>query len=86
VRTTVDADSVRFVVPFERLDGDDGNVTLTAIIGTPDRPTDLAPNSGVLLSHLPASPLAVGRSSTSRKSSASALRAALPSSGWTPPR
>ena len=55
VRTTVDADSVRFVIPFDRLDGDDGNLTITGIVGNNDRPTDLIPNSGVLTSHLPAS-------------------------------
>jgi nitroreductase len=55
VRTTADADSVTFIVPFERIDNDDGNLTITAIVGTTDRPTDWIPNSGVLVSHRPAS-------------------------------
>jgi len=61
VRTIIDGDSVRFVIPFERIDGDDGNLTITGIVGSTDRPTDLIPNTGVLLSHLPASAVAMKR-------------------------
>ena len=33
-------------IPMSLLDDDDGNYTAVSIFGTPDRPTDIAPNSG----------------------------------------
>jgi len=52
LRVIVAGDSLQFFVPFARLK-DDGNMTITTIIGTQDRPTDFAPNTGVIVSHLP---------------------------------
>jgi hypothetical protein len=45
----VEGDSVIVRIPLAKLGGDDGNMTITSIIGTEDRPTDLLPNSGVIL-------------------------------------
>ena len=45
----LEGDSVIVRIPIAKLGGDDGNMTITTIIGTVDRPTDIAPNSGVIL-------------------------------------
>ena len=42
-----------------KLGGDDGRMTISAVLGTFDRPTDIAPNSGVILAR-PASALVAG--------------------------
>jgi hypothetical protein len=92
VRTTVDADSIRFLIPFERLDNDDGNLTITAIIGSTDRPTDWIPNGGVLTSHMSASPPSAGQRRATMASArliSPAVFASLRSAPWAmraPPR
>jgi hypothetical protein len=81
LRMTRDADSVVVVIPFSHLDDDDGNMTITAIVGPLDRPTDFAPNSDVLVSHVPA---ALRASAAMRaKAPAGSSRAAAAQSGST---
>jgi hypothetical protein len=55
-------DSVRFVVPLSMLN-DDGNLTITTIVGTPDRPTDFAPNALVFVSRRPSAAAAMEQAS-----------------------
>lgn len=50
----VEGDSVIIRIPLAKLGGDNGNLSLTSVIGTLDRPTDIAPNSGVILARQPA--------------------------------
>jgi hypothetical protein len=45
----VEGDSVIVRIPLAKLGGDNGNMTITSIMGTQDRPTDLLPNSGVIV-------------------------------------
>jgi hypothetical protein len=47
-------DSVVISVPLALLDNDDGNMTVTAVFGTGQRPTDLVPNAGVIVARRPA--------------------------------
>jgi hypothetical protein len=82
VRWARAADSVTFIVPFDRFDGDDGNVTITAIIGPSDRPTDYLPNTGVLVSHVPAGAVASVRASGGTRPAAVAARNLLPAVTW----
>src|SRR5688500_1491456 len=44
-----EGDSVVVKIPLAKLGGDDGRMTISAVLGTFDRPTDIAPNSGVIL-------------------------------------
>jgi hypothetical protein len=48
VRARFDGDSIIVFLPLNKLN-DDGKLTVTATIGTNDRPTDLAPNTGQTL-------------------------------------
>ena len=82
VRWARAADSVTFTVPFDRFDGDDGNVTITAIIGPSDRPTDYMPNTGVLVSHVPAGAVASVRAGGGTRPAAIAARNPLPTVIW----
>lgn len=45
----IEGDSVIIRIPLAKLGGDNGNMTITSIVGTEDRPTDLLPNSGVIV-------------------------------------
>ncbi|HEU4996543.1 MAG TPA: hypothetical protein VFT29_17120 [Gemmatimonadaceae bacterium] len=56
VRTKYEGDSVVVQIPLNKI-SDDGNVTITSVIGTSDRPTDLVPNAGVIVVHAAAEPL-----------------------------
>ena len=58
VNMIVDADSIKFFIPYFKL-RDDGNLTITTVIGTKLRPHDYAPNSGVIVSHVPAGVVAL---------------------------
>lgn len=49
VPAVMEGDSVLFKIPLEKLGNDDGNLSVTVVLGTFDRPTDIAPNSGVFL-------------------------------------
>jgi hypothetical protein len=60
IRSITDADSIQFFLPYAKLN-DDGNLTITTIIGPLDRPTDYAPNTGVIVSHVPAGVVAMNR-------------------------
>lgn len=60
VPVAMEGDSVFFKIPLEKLGNDDGNVSATVVLGTFDRPTDIAPNSGVFLARPSASLLANG--------------------------
>jgi hypothetical protein len=53
IAATYDADSVVLRIPLSKLGNDDGNLTLSGVIGTADRPTDLIPNAGVLAARRP---------------------------------
>jgi hypothetical protein len=55
VRTVFDGDSVMFQIPIEKLGNDDGNMRISSIIGTQDRPTDIVPNSGYYTAVKPSS-------------------------------
>ena len=46
VRMRHDADSLVLFVPLNKLQNDDGRMTVTMVFGTGDRPTDIAPNTG----------------------------------------
>jgi len=50
-------DAVTMSVPLALLN-DDGNMSITVAVGTFDRPTDLAPNTGVILARRPAATIA----------------------------
>ena len=54
VRTTFSGDSVVYQIPLAKL-SDDGNMVVSLIVGTQDRPTDFVPNSGAISGHLPPS-------------------------------
>lgn len=45
----IEGDSVIVRIPLEKLKGDDGRLSISAVFGTQDRPTDIAPNAGVIL-------------------------------------
>jgi hypothetical protein len=53
----IEGDSVIIRVPLAKIGGDDGNLTITSVVGTVDRPTDVAPNSGVILTRPPMGPV-----------------------------
>lgn len=46
---SIEGDSVVVKIPLAKLGGDDGRMTISAVLGTFDRPTEIAPNSGVIL-------------------------------------
>ncbi|HEX7939233.1 MAG TPA: hypothetical protein VF483_09600 [Gemmatimonadaceae bacterium] len=48
VRLVSAGDSVTMLVPLNKLGNDDGNATATILVGLRQRPTDLAPNDGVV--------------------------------------
>lgn len=58
---SIEGDSVVVKIPLAKLGGDDGRMAISAVLGTLDRPTDIAPNSGVILAR-PASALLAGMS------------------------
>ncbi|MEX2179950.1 MAG: hypothetical protein WD801_14645 [Gemmatimonadaceae bacterium] len=70
VPTRYEGDSVTFYIPVEKLGGD-GNVAAAMVVGTYDRPTDVAPNSGAFVAS-PAAPFLA--SQTARPGLPSALR------------
>ena len=78
----LEGDSVVIRVPLAKLGGDDGNMTVTTIIGTFDRPTDIVPNSGVIVAR-PAGAPAVAAAQISTPVSASVRK--QPAATW-PPR
>ena len=41
-------DSVVVLIPLAKIGADDGNMTMTVLVGTRDRPTDYAPNNGII--------------------------------------
>lgn len=55
----LEGDSVIVRIPLAKLGGDNGNMTISSIVGTQDRPTDLAPNAGVFLARVPTGPVIV---------------------------
>jgi hypothetical protein len=55
VRIKADADSFVVYMPLNKI-ADDGNLAVTMVIGTPDRPTDVAPNVGTFVLRIPAAP------------------------------
>lgn len=57
----IEGDSVIVKIPLAKLGPDDGRLSITAVLGTDDRPTDIAPNAGVILAR-PASALLAGAS------------------------
>lgn len=85
IRIIADADSIRLLIPNDVM-GDEGNVTLTAIIGSNDRPTDLMPNSGpAIVSHRPAGAGVADVRASVALPAAAAVRRALPSPSWKVP-
>jgi hypothetical protein len=52
VPAVFNGDSVVVTIPLQVLGNDDGNMSLTAVFGTSDRPTDVFPNSGVALARV----------------------------------
>lgn len=54
VPIAIEGDSVVLRIPLAKLGPDDGNMSITAVVGTTDRPTDVVPNSGVVLGRVPA--------------------------------
>jgi hypothetical protein len=61
VPLALEGDSVVVKIPLAKLGPDDGRLSITAVFGTVDRPTDIAPNSGVILAR-PASAMVAGMS------------------------
>jgi hypothetical protein len=63
VPAVLNGDSVVVTIPLQVLGNDDGNMSLTAVFGTFDRPTDVFPNSGVALARVGAGaiPLRAGQ-------------------------
>lgn len=53
VPLAIEGDSVIVRIPLAKLGGDDGNLSITSVVGTEDRPTDVVPNSGVILGRQP---------------------------------
>jgi hypothetical protein len=62
-------DSVVISVPLALLDNDDGNMTITATVGTRDRATDIAPNSGVIVARRPVGAVSIAATRKNWKSS-----------------
>jgi hypothetical protein len=69
---SIEGDSVVVKIPLAKLGGDDGRLSISAVYGTGDRPTDIAPNSGVILAR-PAGGL-VASTSAIRASSDAPIR------------
>lgn len=44
-------DSVMVRIPYSMMGDDDGNMTISGVFGTADRPTDLVPNTGQIVAH-----------------------------------
>jgi hypothetical protein len=87
VRATYDADSVIVKIPLNKIGGDDGNISVTMIVGTQDRPTDYAPNTGVITAHVPGSAIVGAGPVGSLRTAPPAPRAAFvrrPGSDWRP--
>jgi hypothetical protein len=53
VATVYDDDSVTVRIPFFKMGNDDGNLSFSAVFGSSNRATDIAPNAGVLLARTP---------------------------------
>lgn len=49
VPMALEGDSVVIKIPLATLAADDGRMSVTMVLGTSDRPTDIAPNTGVIL-------------------------------------
>lgn len=49
VPMALEGDSVIIKIPLAKLAGDDGRMSVTMVLGDDDRPTDIAPNTGVIL-------------------------------------
>lgn len=49
VPMVLEGDSIVFRIPLAKLAGDDGRMSVTMVVGDDDRPTDIAPNAGVIL-------------------------------------
>jgi len=64
VRAKFEGDSVVLQLPLNKLGGDDGNMTITGVVGTADRPTDIFPNTSVIVSHAPTGPMVAARQSS----------------------
>jgi hypothetical protein len=56
VRIKAEADSFVVFMPLNKI-GDDGNLAVTMVIGTPERPTDVAPNAGTFVLRTPVAPI-----------------------------
>jgi hypothetical protein len=83
----LEGDSVVVKIPLAKLGGDDGRMVLSALFGTVDRPTELAPNSGAILAR-PASAIMAGMSAIKAAGSAPVRKdaATWPPSGYTVPK
>lgn len=86
IRVRIGGDSIHLIIPNERL-GDDGNVTMSVILGSTDRPTDFMPNGSVaLVSRRPAGAAAGQAASIEPRPVAPAIRAApLAAAAWRRP-
>ena len=84
---TLEGDSVIVKIPLAKLGGDDGRMVISALFGTSDRPTDLAPNSGAILAR-PATALVAGMSAIKAAGDAPIRRGAAtwPARGYTVPK
>lgn len=60
MRTIYAGDSIIVQIPLNKLGNDDGNMTISAIVGTKDRPTDIVPNTGVVTARVPSAAIVAG--------------------------
>lgn len=60
VPLAIEGDSVIVRIPLAKLGPDDGNLSVTFTLGTLDRPTDIVPNSGVVLARQPTGAIVAG--------------------------
>lgn len=67
VPMALEGDSMVVRIPLAKLGGDDGNMSISATLGTTDRPTDIVPNSGVILGRQPTSPIIVNGDGPTRE-------------------
>jgi hypothetical protein len=75
VPLAIQGDSIIVRIPLAKLGGDDGNLALTSTVGTIDRPTDIIPNTGVILARQPTGGTIAGDSRTGNRA------APLPATG-----
>ena len=83
VPVTVEGDSVVMKIPLAKLAGDDGRLSITSVIGTHDRPTDILPNSGVFLARS-ASALVANGNAVALTAPGSAPRVKKGAAQWPP--